>query len=133
MAYGVPGGGILCQELLYPTFTQVHPKHSGLTRSSLVQQLSLLVGFLDWVRPSAPNGAACADSKAIIQRVLDHHLNAAAAGVVGRGANVATNANGDGNGSGGHHFAESMDWGAMSQPDFNFDLLDTFDWMRTEA
>lgn len=112
MAYGAPGGGILCQELLYPTFTGTHRKHSGLTRSSMVQQLSMLIGFLDWVRPSAPNGALCADSKAVIQRILDHHLNS---------------------GSGGGDIIDSMDWGVFSQPDFSMELLDTFDWMRTDG
>ncbi|RGP70051.1 hypothetical protein FSPOR_4343 [Fusarium sporotrichioides] len=48
MAFAVPGGGILCQELLQPTFQGRHPKDSRLSRSSIVQNLSLLVGFLDW-------------------------------------------------------------------------------------
>lgn len=111
MAYGAPGGGILCQELLQPTFSGGHPKNPKLTRSSIVQQLSLLVGFLDWVRPSQPNGELCADSKAIIQRVLDHHLNGPAQGEA----------------------FDSMNWGVMAQPDFNFQLLDTFEWLRTDG
>lgn len=103
MAYGAPGGGILCQELLYPKFVAAHPNHSRLTRSSLVQQLSLLVGFLDWVRPDAPNAQLCCDAKKVVERVLDHQLN-------------------------GHQV--NHDWGVMAQPDFNFDLLDTFEWLR---
>ncbi|KAF4957513.1 hypothetical protein FSARC_11281 [Fusarium sarcochroum] len=75
MAFAVPGGGILCLELLRPTFQGRHPKDSRLSRSSIVQQLSLLVGFLDWVHPSAPNGDLCASCKIVIQRVLDYHLN----------------------------------------------------------
>ncbi|KAF5608581.1 uncharacterized protein FSUBG_4509 [Fusarium subglutinans] len=75
MAFAVPGGGILCLELLSPTFQGKHPKDSRLSRSSIVQQLSLLVGFLDWVQPSAPNGDLCASCKTVIQRVLDYHLN----------------------------------------------------------
>lgn len=105
MAYGASSGGILCQELLYPTFVGArHPKHPKLSRSSLVQQLSLLVGFLDWVRPETSNGELYSNAKRILERVLDHHLNG----------------------------QQGMDLGFMAQPDFNFDLLDTFDWMREQ-
>ncbi|KPM43445.1 hypothetical protein AK830_g3114 [Neonectria ditissima] len=48
MAYGAPGGGILCLELLRPTF-RTHPDCPKLSRSSIIQQLSLLIGFLDWL------------------------------------------------------------------------------------
>ncbi|KAK7420576.1 hypothetical protein QQZ08_010335 [Neonectria magnoliae] len=106
MAYGAPGGGILCLELLRPTFRS-NPDCPKPSRSSIVQQLSLLIGFLDWVRPSAPNGDLCADCKAIIQGVLDHNLNVA----------------------GGAGALETLDWEGL-QLDFNFDLLDTFDWLR---
>ncbi|RKK85558.1 hypothetical protein BFJ68_g17257 [Fusarium oxysporum] len=74
-------------------------------------KLSLLIGFLDWVRPPAPNADLCADCKAVIQGVLDHNLNAPLAG-------------------GGA--LETLDWGMPMQLDFNFDLLDTFDWLRAE-
>ncbi|KAF4495838.1 hypothetical protein FAGAP_8023 [Fusarium agapanthi] len=65
MAFAVPGGGILCLELLSPTFQGKHPKDNRLSRSSIVQQLSLLVGFLDWVHPSAPNSDLCASCGAL--------------------------------------------------------------------
>ncbi|KAI1260230.1 hypothetical protein F5Y18DRAFT_405977 [Xylariaceae sp. FL1019] len=42
MAFGVPAGGILCQELLKPTVLN-DPR---ITRSTIIQKLSLLVGFL---------------------------------------------------------------------------------------
>lgn len=111
MAYAAPGGGILCLELLRPTFNGTHPKSPKLSRSSIVQQLSLLIGFLDWVRPSAPNSDLCEDCKAIIQRVLDHNLNTTI----------------DGGGA-----LETLDWNFPTQLDFNFDLLDTFDWLRAD-
>jgi hypothetical protein len=98
-------------ELLRPTFKRSHPKDARLTRSSIIQKLSLVVAFLDWMRPSAPNGTLCADSKLIIQRVLDEHLNAPDERV-------------------GGEMLESVDWGYPMQLDFNFDLLDTFDWLR---
>lgn len=111
MAYAAPGGGILCLELLRSTFQGFHPKCTSLSRSSIVQNLSLLIGFLDWVRPSAPNGDLCADCKVVIQRVLDHNLNTTM----------------DGGGA-----LDTLDWGFATQLDFNFDLLDTFDWMRAD-
>ncbi|CAH0047726.1 unnamed protein product [Clonostachys solani] len=111
ISYAVPAAGILCVELLRPTFKRSHPKDARLTRSSIIQKLSLVVAFLDWMRPSAPNGTLCADSKLIIQRVLDEHLNAPDERV-------------------GGEMLESVDWGFPMQLDFNFDLLDTFDWLR---
>ncbi|KAH7211126.1 hypothetical protein BKA60DRAFT_102283 [Fusarium oxysporum] len=111
MAFAVPGGGILCLELLSPTFQGKHPKDSRLSRSSIVQQLSLLVGFLDWVHPSAPNGDLCASCKTIIQRVLDYHLN---------------------------NLDPMSDLGSLDQfssglagrLNFRFELLNTFDWLN---
>ena len=114
VAYAAPAGGILSLELLRPSFTgPTHPKDARISRSSIVQQLSLLVGFLDWVRPSAPNGDLCADCKMVIRRVLDHHLNAQAPAQWG----------GD---------ALPFDWAMDNQPGFNFELLDTFEWLRTD-
>ncbi|KAF4447031.1 hypothetical protein F53441_9392 [Fusarium austroafricanum] len=40
VAYGGPGAGILCQELLRPTFFGVHPLNPTLSRSNIVQQLT---------------------------------------------------------------------------------------------
>ncbi|KAF4981389.1 hypothetical protein FZEAL_2819 [Fusarium zealandicum] len=111
MAYAAPGGGILCLELLRPTLRGTHPDCPKLSRSAIIQKLSLLIGFLDWVRPPAPNADLCADCKAVIQGVLDHNLNAP---VAGGGA------------------LETLDWDVPMQLDFNFDLLDTFDWLRPE-
>ncbi|KAL7796084.1 hypothetical protein V8C37DRAFT_373083 [Trichoderma ceciliae] len=111
MAHAAPAGGILCLELLNPTFTGNHPREPRITRSSIIQNLSLLVGFLDWVRPSAPNGDLCVDCKVIIQRVLDHTLNGSV--------------------------DDDSPWAALAfdfpEPlDFNFELLDTFDWLHTD-
>ncbi|KIL86502.1 hypothetical protein FAVG1_10332 [Fusarium avenaceum] len=83
MAFAAPGGGILCLELLRPTFRGTHPDCPKLSRSAIIQKLSLLIGFLDWVRPPAPNADLCADCKAVIQGVLDHNLNAPIAGGAG--------------------------------------------------
>ncbi|TGJ82445.1 hypothetical protein E0Z10_g6322 [Xylaria hypoxylon] len=109
MAFGVPAGGILCQELLKPTLHN-DPR---ITRSSLIQKLSLLVGFLDWVKPTAPNGDLCGKCKTIIKHVLDQALNAPAPGYESAPGTA-------------------FDWDFTTQVDFDFDLLDTFGWTRPE-
>ncbi|KAG8673661.1 hypothetical protein FPOAC1_006975 [Fusarium poae] len=110
MAFAVPGGGILCQELLQPTFQGRHPRDNRLSRSSIVQKLSLLVGFLDWVHPSAPNGDLCASCKTVIQRVLDYHLN------------DAVNELGS---------LEHFSSGLSGRLNFKFELMNTFEWLNT--
>ncbi|KID74186.1 uncharacterized protein G6M90_00g081390 [Metarhizium brunneum] len=109
MAYATPGGGILCMELLKPTFGGRHGRNPKMTRSGIIQQLSLLVGFLDWIGPGGPNGELCANCSSVIQLVLDHTLNA----------------------------PEDERWPPVSldamQLDFNFELFDTFDWLRPDT
>ncbi|KAI1427658.1 hypothetical protein F5Y12DRAFT_791964 [Xylaria sp. FL1777] len=109
MAFGVTAGGILCQELLKPTLHN-DPR---ITRSSLIQKLSLLVGFLDWIKPTAPNGDQCGKCKTVIKHVLDQALNPPPQGY--------ESATGTG-----------FDWDFTTQVDFDFDLLDTFGWTRSE-
>jgi hypothetical protein len=109
MSFGVPPGGILCQELLKPTM-HGDPR---ITRSSLIQKLSLLVGFLDWIKPTAANGDLCDKCKTIIKHVLDQALNTPAPGY-----ESAPGA--------------AFDWDFTTQVDFDFDLLDTFGWTRSE-
>ena len=116
MAYAAPAGGILCLELLKCTF-HGHPHDVKITRSSIIQHLSLLVGFLDWVSPLAPNGDLCVNCRTVIQRVLDLTLNVAP----GPGAEPPPPP------PDGWDFA-GMDFGDS----FGFDLLDTFEWMRPE-
>jgi hypothetical protein len=94
-----------------PTFHGSHPKNAEITRSVIIQKLALLVAFLDWVRPSAPNADLCSDCKSVIQRVLDQALNTT---------------------PGGHAMPVMIDWDIPEQLDFNFDLLHTFDWLHTD-
>ncbi|KAI0179811.1 hypothetical protein GGR52DRAFT_214280 [Hypoxylon sp. FL1284] len=111
MGYAVPGGGILCLELLKPTLHIRPHRDPRITRSSIIQKLSLLVGYLNWVSPSGPNGHLCNDAKSVIQRVLDQTLNAAPSV---------------------HESPSVIDWDFSTQVDFDFDLLDTFDWNRPD-
>ncbi|KAI0131889.1 hypothetical protein BJ170DRAFT_223696 [Xylariales sp. AK1849] len=115
MAYGAPAGGILCMELLRPTLrsNSNRDRDQRVTRSAIIQNLSLLVGCLDWVEPSAPNSNLCANAKTMIQNVLDHSLNS-----------VASDA---------QSIPDVFEWDSSAQVDFNFDLLNTFDWLRPDS
>ncbi|KAG9238861.1 hypothetical protein BJ875DRAFT_285697 [Amylocarpus encephaloides] len=74
MCWGVPSAGVLCVELLKQL---KHPQLSGprLARSEIVQNLSLLIGFLEWVRPAAGNYQLCGRMRLIIKRILDQILD----------------------------------------------------------
>jgi hypothetical protein len=121
MSFGAPAGGVLCMELLYPTLPNrpipyINATSPRITRSSIIQQLSLLVGFLGWVGPSAPNREHTANCKRVIQSVLDYTLNASTV-PLGPGQHVM-----DGMGM-------PFEVGGL---DLGFDRWGTFDWFRTE-
>lgn len=66
----MPSTGILCSELLKRTR---HPKTDDVNfpRSEVVQNLSLLIGFLEWIKPVAGNYKLCQRMARVIKRVLD--------------------------------------------------------------
>ncbi|POS69808.1 hypothetical protein DHEL01_v211797 [Diaporthe helianthi] len=113
MAFAAPSGGVLCNELLNPSLQ--HTPVPGVTRSGIIQQLSLLSGFLDWVSPSAPNGDLCSSCKAVIQHVLDYALNVPPAEPLIAAPENAFDFNLD--------FSSDID---AINGHFNFDLLNTF-------
>lgn len=121
MAYAAPAAGVLCNALL-PTHIMTVPVVAGVTKSAIIQQLSLLIGFLDWVGPSAANSNLCISCKAVIQHVLDLSINgppvnstAEEAGEIEQGLDF--------------NFDFDVDMGGF----FNFDLLDTFDWLKADS
>lgn len=113
-----PAAGILCLELLRPYTEDMdgETELQGISRSDLIQNLSLLSSFLGWIEPLVPGRKMTVTFvQRVIQRVLDQTLN--------------------------HQIQPSdleldtMDWGAelgIDINDFSFDLLDTFDWMRPQ-
>jgi hypothetical protein len=112
MAFAAPAGGILCMELLKPA---QQTSARGISRSSIIQQLSLLVGFLGWVKPCAPNSDICNSCKTVIQHVLDQTLNGLPASI--------------------EPTLDTLDFDLSSSnlnDYFNFGLLDTFDWLRSD-
>jgi hypothetical protein len=80
MGYAAPAGAVLCMELVDPNPVNIaedEPIIAGKTysRSSIIQQLSLLVGFLNSSDPSQPTSTATSDVRGIIEKVLNHVLN----------------------------------------------------------
>lgn len=76
MCFGVPSSGVLCVELLKRIKQPQETTHlPPLPRSEIVQNLSLLIGFLEWVRPAAGNYQLCGRMRQIIKRILDQILN----------------------------------------------------------
>lgn len=117
MSYAAPAGGVLAMELMKPS--PVPSSSSGRhgeppsprpKRSQIIQQLSLLVGFLEWVRPTAPNGDLCQAAAKVIKHILDQTLDASS---LPSGDAVSWN----------------VDFSTDLSNYFNFDLMDTFDWL----
>lgn len=113
MAYAAPSGGILCQELIRSGPATTAPGVKTPSRFAIIEKLFLLVGFLDWVTPNAPNSDLCISCKNVIRRVLEHVTQEPAPQAEG-------------------HF-EPWNWDIGDTAlDFEFGLLDTFEWMRPE-
>lgn len=113
MSYAAPAGGVLCLELLKGSSAPLS-RATTVTRSNVIQQLSLLVGFLDWVRPGAPNSDICHSVKRVVKHVLDQTLNSSP-----QDDQVSA--------------VEGMGFAADMNDFFSFDLLDTFDWLRPDG
>ncbi|QSZ33591.1 hypothetical protein DSL72_005159 [Monilinia vaccinii-corymbosi] len=74
MCWGVPSSGVLCVEIL-KQMKSPHDYSLKLPKSEIVQNLSLLVGFLEWIRPSAGNYQLCGRMSKLVRRILDQILN----------------------------------------------------------
>ncbi|KAJ6788632.1 hypothetical protein PWT90_09442 [Aphanocladium album] len=115
MGYAAPAAGVLCSDLLRPR-AESAAWAADTSRAEVIQMLCLLCGFLDWMKPLAPNRDLNSSVRRVIQRVLDETLNFS--------------------GSALEPVADTVDWGAemeINMNDFGFDLLGTFDWMLPEA
>lgn len=122
MYHGVPAAGFLSIELLRRcsnklTISQTTNNTSVFSVSEVVQSLALLVGFLDWVKPTAPNSSLCYRIRDIVKKVLSQVLDtppAIAEQSVPR-----------------WFVGDEMDFSLQGFDDYcNFDLLDTFDWTQ---
>jgi len=70
MGFGMPAVGVLCNALLQQV---KHPEKMDfrLPCSEVVQNLSLMIGFLNWIKPKAGNYKLCRRMAIVIKRVLD--------------------------------------------------------------
>lgn len=76
MCSGVPSSGVLCVELLKQVKAPPGKYHVPcVPRAEVVQNLSLLIGFLEWVRPAAGNYKLCSRMRLVIKRILTRILN----------------------------------------------------------
>lgn len=74
MCWGIPSAGVLSVELLKQMRTP-GKNNIKLPRSEIIQNLSLLIGFLEWVRPAAGNYKLCGQMSHIIKHILDQILS----------------------------------------------------------
>jgi hypothetical protein len=143
MCYAIPPSGVLCVELLKQSKNAAHTPHINLPRSETIQNLSLLVGFLDWVRPGAPNYELCRRMSVIISQVLDQVLEGPSAAISATSGAVS-GVGGAMHGGLGMSSGYGMG-GEPGQVDYDFDLpadfvdfddfgninmVDTLDWIR---
>ncbi|OKL61878.1 hypothetical protein UA08_02272 [Talaromyces atroroseus] len=75
VSYGMPSAGILCIELLRacklaPPSPAVHSSVQ-LSRSSVVQNLTMFGALLDWIRPTDNNAQLSRKFKKVLQRIID--------------------------------------------------------------
>lgn len=94
-----------------------------------------MVGFLSWVTPEAPNADLCASCKVVIQHVLDHTLNNGP--VLSQQDEHQPHQQHQQQQEMNEPFLSSLGDSIGGFPDmeglyFNFDLMDTFDWMRSD-
>jgi len=133
MCWGIPSSGVLCVELLKQTKQPQGTQHTlRIPRSEIVQNLSLLIGFLEWIKPSAGNYQLCGRMRKIIKKILDQILNpsppSSAPQPSQESSNCEGNANGLENGMGGP-YDPMLDVGFDDGLD-NLEWLNTVDWSR---
>ena len=71
---GIPSAGVLGVELLRQSKFPRELHHPSLPRSETIQNLSMFIGCLDWVRPSDGNFTLCTQMRKVIKRILDEVL-----------------------------------------------------------
>ncbi|KAF5694715.1 hypothetical protein FDENT_843 [Fusarium denticulatum] len=80
MGYATLAGAVLCMELIDPAPVMM-PAHDSIiagetySRSSIIQQLSLLLGYLKNSCPSQTHCSVAHNVRGVIKKVLDHILN----------------------------------------------------------
>ena len=80
MCYAAPAGAVLCMELVNPSPVDVMSEGGTVagetySRSSIIQQLSMLVGFLNSLDISEPDSLITSSARTVLKKVLDFLLN----------------------------------------------------------
>ena len=124
MCWGIPSSGVLCVELLKQTKQPQGTQHMlRIPRSEIVQNLSLLIGFLEWIKPSAGNYQLCGRMRQIIKRILDQILNPSPPSSAPPASSQESN--GEANG-----FENGLPYDPMLDVGFD-DGLDNLEWLNT--
>lgn len=85
LSYGIPCAGILCLELLRAsnlappmpaTEAMPVPTPVQLSRSEVVQTLTMFIAFLSWIRPTDNNVQLCGKFKKVVKRIIDTAIDA---------------------------------------------------------
>ncbi|KAL7932879.1 N-terminal binuclear Zn cluster-containing protein [Trichoderma chlorosporum] len=114
MLHAAPAAGIMCMELLKQPSSTEPRTVATITKPMIIKQLSLLIGFLEWIGPEAPGAHLCNSIKIVVERVMEQALNPAVPRPVTQ-----------------QEFDTTWDTSLPEDMnDFNFGLLDTFDWLR---
>ena len=117
MGYATLAGAVLCMELIDSNPMNIATPDEDIiageifSRSSIVQQLSLLVGYLNSSGPSRSSSSVASNVRDVIKKVLDHILNNP------RGPQTPI-------GFGLESFDFTTDWDVFAQ----FNTLDNVDW-----
>ena len=137
MCWGVPSSGVLCVELLKQMKQPPGTQHTlKLPRSEIVQNLSLLIGFLEWVRPAAGNYQLCKRMSLLVKRILDQILNPSPPSSnpniasTQESVQTATGFDAGAASTGAPIFDPAFDLGNWEDGLDNLDWLNTVDWSR---
>jgi hypothetical protein len=72
MCYGIPSSGVLCVELVKQLKGESRLK---LSRTAAIQQLTMFIGFLEWIRPTDGNYSLARRLKTVVKCVIEHVLD----------------------------------------------------------
>ncbi|KAL8823288.1 MAG: hypothetical protein Q9191_005998 [Dirinaria sp. TL-2023a] len=115
---GVPAAGALCIALLKQIQPTGSSKNLNFHRSETIQNLSVFICCLDWVRPTDAAYNLCGRMRKIISRILDRILNLPPA------LELAVNA------AAGSRIEETPNVTTSSDDTDFLDWLDTIDWTK---
>lgn len=73
VCYGILAAGVLCVELLKQAKTP-HESTLRFSRSTLIKELTMFTGFLDWIRLTDGNYLLCGKLSKVVRRIVDYVL-----------------------------------------------------------